>query len=67
MTSQWQLIMTSQWVMTLPGTSVATNLFSYVFSILCLIIILLWVVCNKNKNKFMFDQSGLENRFVFFV
>ncbi len=28
---------------------------------LCLIMILLWVVCNKNKNKFMFDQSGLEN------
>ncbi len=21
-------------------------------------IVLLWVVCNKNKNKLMFDQSG---------
>ncbi len=39
----------------------AMNLFYYVFSALCLIMILLWVVCNKNKNKFMFDQSGLEN------
>ncbi len=29
--------------------------------------ILLWVVWNKNKNKFMFDQSGLENTFVVFV
>ncbi len=26
------------------------NLFYYVFSALCLIMILLWVVCNKNKN-----------------
>ncbi len=40
------------------------NLFCYVFSALCLIMILLWVVCNKNKNKFMFDQSELENTFV---
>ncbi len=24
-------------------------------------VILLWVVWNKNKNKFMFDQSKLEN------
>ncbi len=30
-------------------------------------VILLWVVWNKNKNKFMFDQSGLENTFVVFV
>ncbi len=37
---------------------VAMKLFYYVFSALCLIMILLWVVCNKNKNKFMFDQSG---------
>ncbi len=43
---------------------VAMNLFYYVFSALCLIMILLWVVCNKNKNKFMFDQSGLENTFI---
>ncbi len=28
-------------------------------------VILLWVVWNKNKNKFMFDQSGLENTFLF--
>ncbi len=34
---------------------VPMNLFNYVFSALCLIMILLWVVCNKNKNKFMFD------------
>ncbi len=32
----------------------AMNLFYYVVSALCLIMILLWVVCNKNKNKFMF-------------
>ncbi len=43
---------------------VAMNLFYYVFSALCLIMILLWVVCNKNKNRFMFDHSGLENTFV---
>ncbi len=46
---------------------VAMNLYSYVFSPLCLIMILLWVVWNKNKNKFMFDPSGLENTFVGFV
>ncbi len=40
--------------------------FYYVFSALCLIMILLWVVCNKTKTKFMFDQSGLENTFVVF-
>ncbi len=104
MTSQWPLIMTSQWIMTLIGmcivksqwvmtllwTSIVTsqwvnyiamctyhgitmhndfamNLFYYVFSVLCLIMILLWVVWNKNRNKFMFDQSGLENTFVVFV
>ncbi len=38
---------------------VAMNHFYYVFSALYLIMILLWVVWNKNK--FMFDQSGLEN------
>ncbi len=46
---------------------ITMNLFYYVFSALCLIVILLWVVCNKNKNKFMFDQPGLENTFVLFV
>ncbi len=46
---------------------VAMNLFYYVFSALCLIMILLWVVWNKNKKQFMFDQSGLENTFVLFV
>ncbi len=46
---------------------VAMNLFYYLFSALYLIMILLWVVWNKNKNKFMFDQSGLENTFVVFV
>ncbi len=34
---------------------IAMNRFYYVFSALCLIMILLWVVCNKNKNNFMFD------------
>ncbi len=46
---------------------VAMNLFYYVFSALCLIMILLWLVWNKNKNKFMFAQSGLENTFIVFV
>ncbi len=45
----------------------AVNLFYYVFSALCLIMISLWVVWNKNKNKFMFDQSRLENTFIVFV
>ncbi len=43
---------------------IAMNIFYYIFSTLCVIMILL---CNKNKNKFMFDQSGLENTFVVFV
>ncbi len=30
-------------------------------------VILLWVVWNKNKNKFMFYQSGLENTFAVFM
>ncbi len=38
---------------------VAMNIFYYAFSALCLIVILLWVVWNKDK--FIFDQSGLEN------
>ncbi len=46
---------------------VVINIFYCVFSVLCLIMILLWVVYNKNKNKLMFDQSGLENTFVVFV
>ncbi len=46
---------------------VAMNLFYCVFSTQCLIMILLWVVCNKNKNKFMFDQSELDNTFAVFV
>ncbi len=44
---------------------VAMNLFYDVFSVICLIMILLWVVRNKNKN--MIDQSWLENTFVAFV
>ncbi len=46
---------------------VAINLFYYVCSALCLIMLLLCVVCNKNKKKFMFDQSGLESTCVIFV
>ncbi len=30
-------------------------------------LVLIWVVWNKNKNKFMFDQSGLEKTFIVFV
>ncbi len=44
---------------------IAMNLFCYVFSTLCLIVILLWVVCSTNNNKFMFDQSGLESNSLF--
>ncbi len=47
---------------------IAMNLF--LLSILCSMpncVILLCVVWNKNKNKIMFDQSGLENTFVVFV
>ncbi len=46
---------------------VAVNLFCYVCFPLCLIIILLWLVYNKSKNKFMFDRSVLENTFIVFV
>ncbi len=77
MTSQWPIIycdvtMSNDAAMgTYHGITihngVVMNLFFYVFSALCLIIILLWVVCNKNKNKFMFDQSGLENTWVVFL
>ncbi len=48
-------------------TTYNTSIYNYVFSALCLIMVLLWIVWNKNKNKFMFDQSGLENTFVVFV
>ncbi len=34
---------------------ITINLFYYVFSALYLIMILLWVVWNKNKNNFMFS------------
>ncbi len=30
-------------------------------------LVLLWVVCNENKNKFMFDQYVLENILIVFV
>ncbi len=40
-------------------TDVAMNLFCYVFSALCLSMILICGVWNKNKNMFMFDHSGL--------
>ncbi len=46
---------------------VAMNLYYYVFSVLCIMMILVWVVWNKNKNKFMFDQSGSENTFIVFL
>ncbi len=45
---------------------VAMNLFYYVFYSLCLFMILFWVVWNKNKNKFMFEKSGLEKTFCCF-
>ncbi len=42
--------------------NISMNIFYYVFSALCLIVLFYYgVVWNKNKNKFMFDQSGLEN------
>ncbi len=47
--------------------NVDMNLFYYVFSALYLIMIVVWVVYNKNKNKLIFYQSGLENTFVVFV
>ncbi len=46
---------------------IAINFFYYVFFALCLIMILLWVVCTKHKNYFIFDQSGLENTFFVLV
>ncbi len=47
---------------------VTMKLFYYVFSALCLIVLFYeWVVWNENKNKFMFDQSMLENTFIVFV
>ncbi len=48
------------------NNDIATNPFHCVLSALCQIMILLWVVWNKN-NKFMFDQSWLENTFIVFV
>ncbi len=51
---------------TMPN-DVAMNFLYYVFCALGLIMILLSAVCIKNKNKFMFDQSRLENTFVVFV
>ncbi len=46
---------------------IAINLFYYVVSALCLIMILLGVVWNKNTKKLMFDQSGLEKTFIIFL
>ncbi len=62
----YDVIMSNDIAITMHN-DVAMKVFYYVFSALCLIMILLWVVCNKNKNKFMFDQSVLENTFVVFV
>ncbi len=77
MKSQWVMmllgtsIMMSQWVSmcTYHGITVhndvAMNIFYYF--LLCILwsmpncVILLWVVWNKNKNKWVFDQSELEN------
>ncbi len=42
------------------------NLFYYVLSALCLIVLFYYgLVWNKNKNKFMFDQSGLRTHLLF--
>ncbi len=51
------------------SNNIDMNIFYYTY-ILCSMpncVILLWVVWNKNKNMFMFDQSELENTFVVFV
>ncbi len=45
---------------------VAMNFFYYVFYALGPTMILLWVVWNKNKNNFMFDQSWLEKTNLWF-
>ncbi len=92
MISQWPLIMTSQWAMTLLevhilGMSIVTSqcvmmlhhcitiyndIYCYEHFLVCILcsmpncVILLWVVWNKNKNKVMFDQSGLASTFVDF-
>ncbi len=64
-------IVMSQWVMTLLYVHIISSqcimMLLWTFSIICILcsmpnyVILLWVVWNKKKNKFMFDQSGLEN------
>ncbi len=47
---------------------IAMNLYFYhICIIMPMYIILLWVVCSKNKNKFVFDQSGFESIFIDFV
>ncbi len=46
--------------------NVAMKHFYCVLSALCLIMILLRVLWNKNKNMFIFYQSGLENKFIIF-
>ncbi len=44
---------------------ITMNLFYYVLSALCLIMIFVWVVCNKTMNKFMFDQLGWRTHLLF--
>ncbi len=75
-TSKWVMtllgtsIAMTQWVMTLlcvhvitMHNDVAMNLFYYVLLLLCvpIYVILLWVVWNKKKNKYLFDQSAGEH------
>ncbi len=73
---QWTSIVMSEWVrmsndvvmctyhIITMHNDIAMNLFNYVLSALCLIMILLLEVWNKN-NKFMFEQSGFENLLLF--
>ncbi len=52
-------------VCTYHGITMHNDVAMDIYFLLCIIysmshcVILLWVLWNKNKNKFMFDQSGL--------
>ncbi len=64
-------IVMSQWVIALlcvhiiASQCIMTLLWTSFYVLLCLFMLFLWIVWNKNKNKFVFDQSGLENTFFF--